>query len=86
MLQWDLDTEARQVAAEIGMTMVRSGTVGTHPTFISMLRELITERMAKDPLRLSIGAYGPSHDFCPAGCCLAGYVPSLGARIVTTQV
>src|ERR671917_702826 len=33
---YDLDTEARQVSAELGLNFVRAGTVGTHPAFVSM--------------------------------------------------
>lgn len=69
---FDLDTEAMQVASEIGLTMVRAGTVGTHPRFVSMIRELILERMTSQPDRRAIGSYGPSHDVCPAACCLKG--------------
>src|SRR5690606_27148496 len=41
---FDLDTEAKQVASEIGLNLVRAGTVGTHPDFVGMIRELILER------------------------------------------
>ena len=41
---FDLDTEARELCAELGLNMVRAETVGTHPRFISMMRELILER------------------------------------------
>ena len=37
---YDLDTEARALSEEIGLNMVRARTVGTHPAFISMIREL----------------------------------------------
>lgn len=67
---YDLDTEARQLCEEIGLNMVRAVTVGTHPTFIKMIRELILERMTVNPVRRTLGAYGPSHDVCPADCCL----------------
>ena len=44
-VMYDLDEEARLVCEEIGLKMVRAGTVGTHPRFIGMLRELIAERL-----------------------------------------
>ena len=69
---YDLDTEARQHCAAIGMNMVRAATVGTHPRFIRMIRELILERMGEEPTRLSLGTSGPSHDVCPLDCCLPG--------------
>jgi protoporphyrin/coproporphyrin ferrochelatase len=38
---YDLDTEARRVAAEVGLPMERAGTVGTHPAFVRMVGELM---------------------------------------------
>jgi ferrochelatase len=38
---YDLDTEARAVCEELGIRMVRAGTVGTHPAIIRMISELI---------------------------------------------
>ena len=67
-----LDTEARELCDEIGLNMVRAATVGTHPAFVSMIRELIVERMESSPSRLALGQYGPNHDICPANCCLSG--------------
>jgi ferrochelatase len=46
---YDLDTEAAKRAAELGLNLVRSGTAGTHPRFIRMIRELIEERMENMP-------------------------------------
>lgn len=71
---YDLDTEARRVAGELGVNLVRAATVGAHPRFISMIRELIEERMSNAPNRLALGKLGPSHDVCPDDCCL--YMPS----------
>jgi ferrochelatase len=42
---YDLDVEARRVADEIGMKMVRAQTAGTHPAFVKMIRELVMERV-----------------------------------------
>jgi ferrochelatase len=52
--------------------MVRSATVGVHPAFIAMLRELIRERIDEVPgsRRQAAGTDGPSHDVCPELCCL----------------
>jgi ferrochelatase len=38
---YDLDTEARAVCEELGIRMVRAGTVGTHPAIIRMIAESI---------------------------------------------
>ena len=42
---YDLDVEARRVADEIGIRMVRAATAGTHPSFVKMIRELVMERV-----------------------------------------
>ncbi len=67
---YDLDTEAQAACDESGLTMVRAATVGTHPRFVQMIRELIAERISGAP-RLAVGDYGPHHDTCPADCCPA---------------
>jgi ferrochelatase len=41
---YDLDVEAMQTAAEVGVRCVRAGTVGDHPRFIAMLAERILAR------------------------------------------
>jgi protoporphyrin/coproporphyrin ferrochelatase len=66
---YDLDTEAMQLAGELGINMVRAPTVGTHPRFVSMIRELIVERMTEANTRPALGNLGPSHDVCPVDCC-----------------
>ena len=71
---FDLDTEAKQVAAELGLNMQRAATPGDHPRFVRMIRELIEERMSERPARLALGSEGPGHDVCPADCCL--YTPT----------
>jgi ferrochelatase len=65
---YDLDTEAKDLAAELGMTLVRAKTVGTHPAFVAMIRQLIVERMTGGE-RPFMGSRGPSHDVCPVDCC-----------------
>jgi ferrochelatase len=75
---YDLDTEARQLCEELGIHMVRAATVGTHPRFVRMIRELIEERLSDSPRRLALGTLGPNHDVCPDDCCLyqAGTAPA----------
>jgi ferrochelatase len=68
---YDLDTEAQQLSRELGLKMVRASTVGTHPKFIEMIRELIQERMGLINERRAVGRHGPSHDICPDDCCPA---------------
>ena len=70
---YDLDTQAAEHAESIGLAMVRVPTVGTDPRFVSMIRELIVERMEAEsgqmPTRRFLGSLGPHHDVCPQDCC-----------------
>lgn len=65
---YDLDTEARALAEQGGVNMIRAATVGTHPRFVTMVRELVEERV-QDAERLSAGLRGPRSDECPENCC-----------------
>jgi len=40
---YDLDTEARAVAAQHGVTFHRAASVNDHPEFVEMLAELVRE-------------------------------------------
>jgi protoporphyrin/coproporphyrin ferrochelatase len=66
---FDLDTQARELCSELGLQMMRAETVGTHPRFIRMIRELICERLDETNPKLSLGALGPRPDFCAPDCC-----------------
>ena len=68
---WDLDTEAVEVADEIGLPVARAATVGTDPRLVTLVRELVCERIEERPTaeRCTLGSFGPSWDVCPAGCC-----------------
>lgn len=55
---YDLDTEARQVAQELGLDLVRAGTVGTHPEFVAMIGEQVRQALSSGVLRA-----------CAASCC-----------------
>jgi ferrochelatase len=57
---YDLDEQAAKLACELGLNFVRAGTVGTHPEFITMLKELIEERIA-----------APEAVVCAPDCCPA---------------
>ncbi|SEL07621.1 ferrochelatase [Blastococcus sp. DSM 46786] len=58
---WDLDNEARETAERLGLEFARAATAGTHPAFVTALRELIEERRAGGEPRLGTN--------CPAFCC-----------------
>ncbi|MCZ4119304.1 ferrochelatase [Streptomyces sp. H39-S7] len=72
-VKYDLDTEAADRAAELGLPVARAATVGADPRFAAAVRDLVLERAAGErgpaPRRCALGALGPSHDVCPAGCC-----------------
>ncbi|MBN1237358.1 MAG: ferrochelatase [Gammaproteobacteria bacterium] len=68
----DLDVDAAAAARELGIDMIRAGTVGTHPAFVGMVRDLIVERITASGTRRALGTLGPAHDFCPPDCCLSG--------------
>jgi len=66
---FDLDTEARKTAGELHLNMIRAATVGTHPTFIRMIRELVLERLDPSVPRRFEGSQGVRADMCAADCC-----------------
>ncbi|MFD8386319.1 ferrochelatase [Streptomyces sp. NPDC059679] len=80
-VKYDLDTEAAAKAEELGLPVARASTVGADPRFAAAVRDLVLERAAAErfaagretaaPTRCALGALGPSHDLCPAGCCPA---------------
>ncbi|MFF3616552.1 ferrochelatase [Streptomyces sp. NPDC002580] len=74
-VMYDLDTEARAKAAELGLPVRRSATVGADPRFAAAVRDLVLERAAAESGRrvtpCALGALGASHDLCPVGCCPA---------------
>jgi ferrochelatase len=68
---YDLDVEAAQLASQLGLTMARAATAGVHPAFVTMIRQLVEERMDPAVPKLALGADGPYHDVCRADCCPA---------------
>lgn len=67
---FDLDTEAKELCEKLGVGLVRAKCVGTHPSFVRMIRQLIEERMSGAEEKPALGSLGPSHDVCPQDCCL----------------
>lgn len=68
---YDLDVEARQLCDSLSLPMSRAQTVGVHPKFVAMIRELILERMDPAKERLAVGSLGPRPDLCSESCCPA---------------
>ncbi|RMG43548.1 MAG: ferrochelatase [Candidatus Dadabacteria bacterium] len=69
---YDLDVEAREAAENNGLKFSRAKTVENHPLFVSMIRELIEERLNPEKEKRFLGSKGPHHDYCPESCCLSG--------------
>lgn len=72
----DLDQEAAERAAARGVQMVRAATAGTHPVFVSMVRDLIAERLSGTSERPCVGSRGPNPDVCLTDCCPAPQRPA----------
>lgn len=71
---YDLDIEARQLCDALSLPMARAKTVGVHPRFIAMIRELILER-TDGAERRALGSFGPRQDVCAEDCCPAPQRP-----------
>jgi len=67
---YDLEIEARQVCQSLGLTMERAKTVGVHPAFVGMIRELILEKTCSAERR-AVGSLGSRADVCAEDCCPA---------------
>ena len=72
---YDLDTEAKETAARLGIAYERADTVSTDPDFVSSLVDVLEERAAQargeNPERVTVTGTGPFHTVCPSDCCLS---------------
>ncbi|UYQ77423.1 ferrochelatase [Glutamicibacter sp. JL.03c] len=75
-VKYDLDTEAAQTAADLGLAYVRAATVGVDPVFVSGLVDAVLERAAQvrgeaveAPAVTAEGALRPGSGACSATCC-----------------
>ena len=68
---YDLDTEARDCCAELGVHMVRARAAFHHPDFIRLVADLLLERLERRTDRAAVGPLPPAPDQCPADCCPA---------------
>jgi ferrochelatase len=66
---YDLDVEARAAARELRVNLVRAATAGTHPAFVSMIRDLLLEKIDGLP-PLYLGG-DEDRSECFAECCPA---------------
>lgn len=68
---YDLDMEARRLCDSLALPMTRAKTVGVHPKFVAMIRELILERVNPGAERRAVGMLGARADVCAEDCCAA---------------
>lgn len=70
---YDLDVEAAETAAEVGIGFARASTCGTDPRFVALVRDLFLERAAaergEEPERSAQGSLPAAWDRCLSTCC-----------------
>ena len=73
---FDLDTEAKETAGELGLDFTRVATVGTHDAFVKGLVDLVEERAAQlrgddvdAPAITGTKALVPGSGACSIDCC-----------------
>jgi protoporphyrin/coproporphyrin ferrochelatase len=64
----DLDVEAAETAASLGLPFARAKAPGLSARFASMVCELVVERVSGAPAP-ALGDFGPAPAPCPADCC-----------------
>jgi ferrochelatase len=79
----DLDVEAAETAASLGLSFARAKAPGSTPRFAEMVCELVAERTAGAPAlalgAFGLGAFAGGADACPADCCRYSPPPPAGA-------
>jgi ferrochelatase len=60
-VKFDLDIEAAETAAKLGLPFARAATPGTSPRFVAMITDLVRQWQAGPP---------PGGGFCTPGCCV----------------
>ncbi|MHA7275073.1 ferrochelatase [Arthrobacter sp. Hz1] len=70
-VKWDLDTEALETCADLGVLAERVPTPGTHEKFVAGLIDLVCERTVANNIadRPSATQLGPWFDVCRPNCC-----------------
>lgn len=67
---WDLDTEAAATAKRVGLEFARAATPQGDPRFVSMIVDLVRERITGATEQRRLGTV-PLWDACPDHCCPA---------------
>ena len=89
-VKWDLDTEALETCADLGVLAERVPTPGTHDKFVAGLIDLVCERTVENNIadRPSATTLGPWFDVCRPNCCAnrRGPKPTVAAADSTVGV
>ncbi len=67
---YDLDVEAKKLAAELGLGWSRAAAIAEQPAFATLVRELVEERLDSTRPRLALGPSPAPADDCAPDCCL----------------
>jgi protoporphyrin/coproporphyrin ferrochelatase len=70
---YDLDIEAADAAARLGLPLARAATPSTDPRFVAMITELVRERLGEVTPR-ALGDLGAALGTCGSVCCGAAAV------------
>jgi len=66
---WDLDNEAAETAAKLGLRYARAATPGTDARFVAMVRELVRERLDPAAPARRLSALGANRACGTGRCC-----------------
>ncbi len=73
---YDLDEEAAQTAAELGLGFVRVPTVRDDAEFVAGIADLLFDRAARERGECPAGRSGVLQAVCPVGCCAGSVRPA----------
>lgn len=76
---WDLDNEAAELAAELGMGYARADTVGTDPRFVDMIIDMV-DRYADGGGDTDAFGCGDNGSLCRPECCAPPARPARSGR------
>jgi ferrochelatase len=78
---YDLDYEAKDLCHQLGINLMRAATAGIHPSFVSMIKNLVLERTSNSA-HLAMGELPCPPDYCAPDCCPS---PSLSLNRSSNQ-
>jgi len=69
---YDLDVQTKQLCEELNIGYNRAKTAGSRPQFVSMIKLLVDEQLARLPFNQESGDSKSSNEFCFSNCCPIG--------------